>query len=284
MEDSEDEMCLDSEVDESPNSLGMNIPVTVDDSDDELNLAVEQDVQYIYSNVEDEPMVSNHGEEGQWRPARREFRDNEGISVEVLWRTLAANLYDAEMGCDVDGQLRALKGLQTVCGPREREEALRRIGRPGGWPGPRPGEEGPLDLSQDQIEDELAKWEVYYPEVEVPVEPLDENFWLELLNGEPDTEQGAIGAQQEGALEEGDDPPNRRDDPNAGVRIGEASNPGPGPISGKGFVHGMLRLWVGLGLMGNWWGLFRRIGDQDREAPGYVIMIGGSKMGWKGVG
>eukprot|EP00972_Heterocapsa_arctica_P010227 1502620-Heterocapsa_arctica.AAC.1 len=75
---------------------------------------------------------------------------------------------------------------------------------------------------------EVSLWEEVFPRA---VEPMDEDFWLNLLEPEADPQPEAqILAIMDAPDEEA--PTEDRPNPHAGVRIGEASNPGP-PAEGR---------------------------------------------------
>eukprot|EP00972_Heterocapsa_arctica_P115849 16449999-Heterocapsa_arctica.AAC.5 len=80
--------------------------------------------------------------------------------------------------------------------------------------------------SVDQMQWEVSLWEEVCPNADDPPDELDEEFWLQLL--EPDEAAQGVGPFLAimDALEQ-EAPTEDRPNPHAGVRIGEASNPGP---------------------------------------------------------
>eukprot|EP00972_Heterocapsa_arctica_P084469 12442895-Heterocapsa_arctica.AAC.1 len=76
------------------------------------------------------------------------------------------------------------------------------------------------------MEWEVSLWEGIFPAAVAPEEELDEEFWLNLLEPEVEAqeEEQMLAIMDEPQVEA---PTEDRPNLHAGVRIGEASNPGP---------------------------------------------------------
>eukprot|EP00972_Heterocapsa_arctica_P090277 13316923-Heterocapsa_arctica.AAC.1 len=80
--------------------------------------------------------------------------------------------------------------------------------------------------SVEQLQWEVSLWEEVFPRAVDPQDELDEDFWLNLLEPEEEVqEEVQLFAIMDAPDQEA--PTDDRPDPHAGVRIGEASNPGP---------------------------------------------------------
>eukprot|EP00972_Heterocapsa_arctica_P019472 2874086-Heterocapsa_arctica.AAC.1 len=115
--------------------------------------------------------------------------------------------------------------------------------------------------SVDQMQWEVSLWVEVFPRAVGPQEDQDEDFWLHLL--EPEDAVQEVG-QMLAIMDAPDQevPTEDRPNPHAGVRIGEASNPGP-PAAGRTAKRRIVRLLEAVQLKDP-----RSLGDTPRKETG----------------